>query len=732
VDWGAVDGYGLRHLPAHLAGAGQKPPLYELLECFGWLAAKLGATHVRAVLQDYDYAVDRDAEPRVVHEAIKRSAQILQRDPAQLAGQLLGRLLARPEPGIRNLLDGAVRWHGAPWLRPLNRSLIPPGDPLLFTLAGHEGTARSLAITPDGRWGITAGNSNQDCTVRLWDLVTGTELRRLPDQADAGGFNPVALTPDGRWALVAREGNIHVWNVTTGDEVAVLHGHDARITALAVAEGGLRAISGAVDGSLVLWDLARSEPDTWQRAVLLPPQPEPQDEAGAEEFIHQVAITPDGAYAAALSSSTVRHWDLSRGQPPAELPWEGGSSSLYQGLPLALPRSGRHVFYGSPLRIWDVERGTSRPALSAQDPGPVLAVAPDGKYGMIAPVRPDEHPLEVWDIEKGARRVTLPSQGSQAYIAAVALTPDGRTAFIAQSDHYLRVWALEFKAPSVAAAVPGDRVDVTPDGRSAVSVEGDAIVEIWDLETGHPLSEPAARQAVEQTFRAAWQERDARVKDAQAYIEQRTASHPAPEPADEGSVTRSAPTSRESSDHRPRFIVVSPHRGPVVAAANDRQAVTYVPVIGKTSEAEESGAPTARDALKLWDLTASDGQPITLMGHSSPIEAVAMTPDGRRAVSACVGRTVRVWDLKDRKERHTLRGHRGIVWDVAVTPDGRAAASASEDRSLRLWDLERGTPVAVYTSDLPLRKCAVSDDGRAIAASDVLGRVHLLRLEALP
>jgi hypothetical protein len=51
---------------------------------------------------------------------------------------------------------------------------------------------------------------------------------------------------------------------------------------------------------------------------------------------------------------------------------------------------------------------------------------------------------------------------------------------------------------------------------------------------------------------------------------------------------------------------------------------------------------------------------------------------------------------------------------------------------VRVWDLEHRTTVAVYTGDLPLRKCAVSDDGRAIAASDVLGRVHLLRLEALP
>jgi WD40 repeat protein len=731
VDWREVDGYGLRHLPAHLAGAGQEPPLYGLLECFGWLAAKLGATHVRAVLQDYDYVIDKDAQPRVVHEAIKRSAQVFQQDPAQLAGQLVGRLFSRPEPGIQNLLDGAAQWQGAPWLRPLTRSLIPPRDPLLFTLAGHEGTVRTLAITPDGRWGITAGNSSEDGTVRLWDLGTGTELHTLADQADDPRFNPVALTPDGRWALVAREGDIHVWNVATGEEVSALHGHDGRITALAVAESGRRAISGAADGSLVLWDVAKSEPGSWQRAVLLPAQPKPAGEAGAEESVHEVAITPDGAYAVALSSSTVRHWDLERRQLTAELPWENGSFVWHERPPLALPCTGRHVFYGSPLRIWDVEGQMSRLALSDHDPGYVLAVAPDGKDGMIALVKPDRHTLEVWDIEEGACGATLPSQGSK--IAALALTPDGQTAVAAHYDHYLKVWALEFTAPSVAHSVPGKVVEVTPDGRWAVVSENGDVVEIWDFDTGYPLSGSAAREAVEQTIRDCWNKRRVWEEGAYAFIKQHAQSHPAPQPTDKGPLGQPSPASSESSDRRPRFIRgIIRQQELVVAAANDRQAITYVKSTGKTSEAEESGPPPTRSALSLWNLDASDSAPVELRGHSSPIKAVSMTHDGRLATSACVGRTVRVWDLEAGRELRTLRGHRGIVWDVQVTPDGRCAVSASEDRSLRVWDLRSWECVAIYTNDLPVKSCAVSDDGRAVAACDLLGRVHLLRLEAVP
>jgi WD40 repeat protein len=41
----------------------------------------------------------------------------------------------------------------------------------------------------------------------------------------------------------------------------------------------------------------------------------------------------------------------------------------------------------------------------------------------------------------------------------------------------------------------------------------------------------------------------------------------------------------------------------------------------------------------------------------------------------------------------TLEGHTGGVNAVAMTPDGRRAVSASTDRTLRLWDLESGQTI---------------------------------------
>jgi WD40 repeat protein len=60
----------------------------------------------------------------------------------------------------------------------------------------------------------------------------------------------------------------------------------------------------------------------------------------------------------------------------------------------------------------------------------------------------------------------------------------------------------------------------------------------------------------------------------------------------------------------------------------------------------------------------------TLEGHMNWLNAVAVMPDGHRAVSALGDRTLRVWDSENGQTLRTLEGHRGFISDVAVTTDG--------------------------------------------------------------
>jgi hypothetical protein len=121
--------------------------------------------------------------------------------------------------------------------------------------------------------------------------------------------------------------------------------------------------------------------------------------------------------------------------------------------------------------------------------------------------------------------------------------------------------------------------------------------------------------------------------------------------------------------------------------------------------------------LRVWDLDS--GQPIaTLTGHESSVNAVAVTPDGKRAVSASDDRTLRVWDLDSGQPIATLTGHESSVRSVAVTPDGKRAVSASSDRTLRVWDLHSGQPIATLSGHEDwVNAVAVTPDGKRVVSA---------------
>ena len=128
---------------------------------------------------------------------------------------------------------------------------------------------------------------------------------------------------------------------------------------------------------------------------------------------------------------------------------------------------------------------------------------------------------------------------------------------------------------------------------------------------------------------------------------------------------------------------------------------------------------------RLRPMTASftsPGGPLirTLEGHASSVWAVALTPDGRRALSGSGDKTLKVWDLESGREMRTLEGHAGGVRAVALTPDGRRAVSASIDKTLKVWDLESGREMRTLEGHAGgVYAVALTPDGRrAVSASD--------------
>jgi RNA polymerase sigma factor (sigma-70 family) len=121
---------------------------------------------------------------------------------------------------------------------------------------------------------------------------------------------------------------------------------------------------------------------------------------------------------------------------------------------------------------------------------------------------------------------------------------------------------------------------------------------------------------------------------------------------------------------------------------------------------------------RLWDM--STGKEIRRFGgHADWVWDVVFFPDGKRALSCGVD-GIRLWEVPSGKELRRFVGHSRQVYCVALSPDGRRALSGSQDNTARLWDVKTGKELRSFGGHRgELYSVAFSPDGdRVVTCSE--------------
>ena len=115
--------------------------------------------------------------------------------------------------------------------------------------------------------------------------------------------------------------------------------------------------------------------------------------------------------------------------------------------------------------------------------------------------------------------------------------------------------------------------------------------------------------------------------------------------------------------------------------------------------------------VRLWDVESGTQERIVGKDEGN-VSAVAITPDGKKAISAS-GPVVKIWNLESGEYQMLDRVIPDWVYTVAITPDGKKAIFAFK-RSIKLWSLQSGKEERTHTEEKFIGTVTITPDGQKV------------------
>jgi len=529
----------------------------------------------------------------------------------------------------------------------------------------------------------------------------------------------VAFSPDGQRILSgALDGTVRVWDIRTSAELLCLRAHDEGVPAcVSYSPDGAQIVIASGDGTLRVWDAETGRELDCVNA--------PEGHCG---WVYSSLGWRSIRYVWPDPGNKVHVRDLQKGEELVTLSGHKESVTSIKYSP-----DNRRIVTGADetVRVWDAETGAELRCLQGHD-GTVWSVeySPDGHQIVSGGA---DTTVRVWDAEKGTEVRCL--QGHKTGVRSVAFSPDGRRIASTSYDQTVRVWDAETGAELRCLQGHDGAVNSTAfssDGRQIASASMDNTVRIWNVDSGaRMLALCGHERAVNDVLHSP---NGGRIVSASHDDTVRLW----------GSGSGVELNCLRGHDNWVSCLAYSPDGRRIASGAGDKTVRVWDAETGAElvcvqvretpgslafspdgrrilSRPRFGGSTRVFDAETGAELRCFEGHP-----HRKSLPPVEFSPDGRLIVSGSGDATVRIWEAETGAEIKCLQGHRDRVISIAFSPDGRWFASASDDNTIRLWDTQTGDEIRCLEGDRGAHTIAISPDGTRIVGA--LGREHTIRL----
>lgn len=308
--------------------------------------------------------------------------------------------------------------------------------------------AAGVHFLPDGKGLLTYDGRK---AVKLWEVPLQQGAGIAPPWSGAG---PLVVSKDQRYlARATAGGDVRIvvsgedgsWPAMPADELP-FSGHRSTVTRLAFAASGRLLASGAMDGSLRVWEVESGRPRDFFA----------MHEGGAVE---DLGFLPDGSALVSANRSSVLLVDARTGRTRARLAFETAEPRL------VVAPDGAFVIVGGEhgeLMRWDWRSGTVSTVGSATGQVRQLAISHDGRLLATADA---DRVVRLWDLSTGRSQ----QYGFRYHVAVDGLvfSADGRGLAV-RTGAWLHLFdtRTERFALRETRALPDADAPILPGGRS--------------------------------------------------------------------------------------------------------------------------------------------------------------------------------------------------------------------------------------------------------------------------